>query len=121
MREALNAPGLLSLKWIGYDRHTETKYRKRKTTSKREVTLLMENQSLVVLLLIVLDAFLWIGGTILSLSTTNRFRFYASAFIVLFVLLTLFFGWKNAAMIGFAGLWLAAILSNMVCSKARVS
>ncbi len=81
----------------------------------------MENQSLIVLLLIILDVALWIGGTVLSLSTTNRFRFYASAFIVLCILLSVFLGWKNAAMIAFAGLWLAAILTSLVSSKASVS
>ncbi len=72
----------------------------------------MQNSSLVITLLIALDVFLWVAGIVLTVSSTNRFRLLSSAYLVLCVILTLFFGWKNGAMIAFAGLWIAAILGG---------
>jgi hypothetical protein len=73
----------------------------------------MENSYLVITLLIALDVFLWIAGIVLSVSSTNRFRLLSSAYLVLCLILIAFFGWQNAAMIAFAGLWVAAIVGGV--------
>ena len=73
----------------------------------------MQNSYLVITLLIALDVFLWVAGMVLTVSSTNRFRLLSSAYVVLCVILTMFFGWKSAAAIAFAGLWIAAIVGGV--------
>lgn len=73
----------------------------------------MQNSYLIIALLIALDVFLWVAGVVLTVSSTNRFRLLSSAFLVLCLILVMFFGWKNAALLSFAGLWIAAILAGV--------
>ena len=78
----------------------------------------MENY-LVITLLIVLDIVLWSAGFALTVSATNRFRLLSSAYVVLWLVLTAFLGWKTAACVSFGGLWIAAIL--VASGRWRVS
>ena len=81
-------------------------------SNKKEID--MELSGLILFLLIALDAFLWIGGTVFPLSETNRFRTYSSAVLLLALILSSYWGWQMAAGVVFAGLWIAAIVWSTV-------
>lgn len=72
----------------------------------------MESNGLLLFVLIAFDAFLWIGGTVFSMSGTNRFRVYSTAYLVLVVILAMLLGWQTGTIVAFVGLWIAAIIWN---------
>jgi hypothetical protein len=61
---------------------------------------------------LVVDVVLWILGFRIDVGPDARFRLFATAALLLYIVLGMLVGWGIAAAIWFAGLWICAIIAG---------
>ena len=66
--------------------------------------------TILMMVLVVAVFSLWILGTILDVNRVSRFRIYATATGLTYILLGLWLGWTWASVLASLALWIAAIL-----------
>lgn len=64
------------------------------------------------LIALVLDILLWALGFLVVVGPDGRFRLFAAAALLLYVVLGMILGWGNAAAIWFSGFWIVAIVAG---------
>ena len=69
----------------------------------------MNPETLLILLVVVADIALWAIAITVPLSSTNQFRVYALAVLLLYVIAGGRFGWGLASAVGGLAVWIAAV------------